>query len=231
MKQLVIFVLLTLSVGLLFAQNTEAVIKEITGTVELKRNGSAVWVAAKEGDRIGNDTVISTGFKSTALLAAGNSTIIVRPLTRLSLAELLSQNETETINVSLTTGRIRVDVNPPAGGRARVTVHTPSATAAVRGTTFEMNTVNIQVLKGAVHYRAASGTINNRPVIVTAGQESWIDTRTNSAVHPMAAAETTRSLPVLPGQNAMPLADNGAQLEVIGGNGTLTMGVIFEGGK
>jgi hypothetical protein len=115
-------------------------------------------------------------------------------------------------------------VNPPAGGKANFTVQSPMATASVRGTSFEMNTVHIQVRKGAVHYQSASGMVNNRPVIVTTGQESWIDGRTDSAVHPAAAAEITRNLPVLPGQNARPNADNGVRLEA---DGTLTMGVTF----
>jgi hypothetical protein len=231
MNKLVIFVLLTLSAVVISAQNTEAVIKEMTGTVELKTSGSSVWVAAREGDRITKDTVVSTGFKSIALITAGNSIITVRPLTRLSLAELLTQNETETVNVNLNTGRIRVEVNPPAGSRANFTVRTPSSVASVRGTTFEMNTVNIHVSEGAVNYRAANGTFNNRPVLVTAGHESWIDARTDSAVHPMTASEANRNLPVLPGQNAMPPAESGARLEVTDGNGEITMGVTFEGGK
>jgi hypothetical protein len=87
-----------------------------------------------------------------------------------------------------------------------------------------MNTAHIQVQKGSVRYHAASGTVSNRPVIVTAGQESWIDARTDSAVHPAVVAEITRALPVLPGQNARPYTDNGVRLEAYG---TLTMGVTF----
>ncbi|MDR2730076.1 MAG: FecR family protein [Treponema sp.] len=222
MKQFLIFILLALPAGFLSAQNTEAVIKEMTGTVELKRSGSADWVSAKAGDRIGKDTVVSTGFKSTAILSAGNSTIVVRPLTRLSLAELISQNETETINVSLTTGRVRVEVNPPAGGRANFTVQTPSSTASVRGTAFEMNTVNIQVLNGAVNYSPASGTFN-RTVTVNSGQESWTDAVTGDAVHPMTAAEIKRALPSLAGQ---PPAYGGGRLEISGG--TLALEITLE---
>jgi hypothetical protein len=227
MKYVLIFALITLSAGFVFAQVPEAVIREMAGTVELKASGSANWTTAKAGDRIGKNTIISTGFKSTAILAAGNSTIVVRSLTRLRLAELMNQNETETINISLTTGRIRVDVNPPAGSRANFTVQTPTATAAVRGTSFDMNTVRIKVLKGAVNYRSANRT-NVRSVLVNAGKESWIDTNTGSAVHPAAAAESTRSLPNLPGQNAKPSRDNGARLEA---SGTLAVVVTFESGN
>ena len=221
MKHFFIFILFTLSTGFLFAQNPEALIREMTGTVELKTSGSVDWVAAKVGDRIGKDTIISTGFKSMAILAIGNSTITVRPLTRLSLAELMNRNETETINVNLNTGRIRADINPPAGGKASVTVQTPVATASVRGTIFEMNTAAIQVMSGAVNYQPTNGTFV-RPVLVNAGQESWI-TGTGGAVQPTAAAETALRLPGLPGNNAVPPANNGARLE-----GTLTVDVTFE---
>jgi hypothetical protein len=221
MKHLLRFVLFMLSAGLLFAQNTEAVIKEMTGTVELKTSASADWAAAKAGDRIGKNTIVSTGFKSTAILVAGNSTIVVRPLTRLSLAELINQNETETVNVNLNTGRVRVDVNPPAGSKANFTVQTPTSTASVRGTAFDMNTVNIQVLKGAVNYRPANGAFN-RSVIVNAGQESWVDV-TGGVIQPMTAAEIRRALPSLAGQ---PPANSGARLEIP--NGTLEMEITLE---
>jgi len=229
-------ILFTLSAGFLFAQAPEALIREMTGTVELKTSVSADWVAAKAGDRIGKDTVISTGFKSIAILAVGNSIITVRSLTSLSLAELMNRNETETINVNLNTGRIRADVNPPAGNKASFTVQTPVASASVRGTTFEMNTAKIHVLKGAVNYQPTNGMFV-RPVMVNAGQESWI-AGTGGAVHPAAAAETARSLPGLPGHNAVPPTNNGARLEIPrtdvprtdapGGNGTITVDVTFE---
>jgi hypothetical protein len=222
MKHLVIFILFTLSAGLISAQNPEAVIREMTGTVELKSSGSSDWAAAKVGDRIVKDTIISTGFRSAAILTVGNSTITVRPITRLSLVELMNQNETETINVNLNTGRIKVAVNPPTGSKASFTVKTPTVTASVRGTKFNMNTTNLHVEEGSVNYRPVGGTFA-KPVIVNAGKESWIDTGTGSVVHPMAAAETVRSLPDLPGRNAAPTANNGARLE-----GSIIMDITFE---
>jgi len=212
MKHLLILFLFALSDVFLFAQNPTAQIKEMTGTVELKTSDSADWFTAKAGDRIGKDTIISTGFKSMAIIAAGNSTIMVRPLTRLSLEEIINMNETETVNVKLNTGRIRVEVNPPAGGKANFTVKTPITTASVRGTIFEMSPNNIQVLKGAVDYRPANGNYI-RSVMVNAGYDSEINTDTGSVVHPMTAAETTRSLPGLAGHNAVPPVNNGAKIE------------------
>ena len=55
---------------------------------------------------LSEDTIISTGFKSSALIRAGSSVITVRPLTRLALAEIISAAGTENINVNLQAGRI-----------------------------------------------------------------------------------------------------------------------------
>jgi len=190
-----------------FAQSPTAVIRELTGTVELKRPGSAAWAAANPGDRIDKSTIISTGFKSSATLVVGSSTLLVRPVTRLSLEDLLTQNETETINISLSTGRVRVEV-PPAGARkSNFTVQSPSAIASVRGTSFEFDTTSIRVLEGTVSYASVDGPAA-RPVKVGAGEESWVDTDTNIAVDPMAAAEINRPLPDLPGEYAGTLSDN-----------------------
>jgi hypothetical protein len=184
MKRFMITVFLLTAAALLFAQNTSAVIKEMTGTVELKRVRSNTWTPATVGAQIESATVVSTGFRSTALLAIGNSTILVRPLTRLTLDELMTQNNNETVNVNLNTGRIRVDVNPPAGGRSHFSVQSPSSTASVRGTAFDMDATSIHVRKGAVNYSAGG----SKPVIVSAGQEANINSAGN-VVSPMEAAE------------------------------------------
>jgi hypothetical protein len=82
-----LFVMGVMSAALLGAQT--AVIREISGTVEVKQPGAQGWEAAKEGQRLETASLISTGFRSTALLSIGNSDIAVRPLTRLSLEEIL----------------------------------------------------------------------------------------------------------------------------------------------
>ena len=88
MKQAaVIAVLILLCAGMAFAQSG-GVIKELSGTVELKPAGQADYTAAKAGDAVARDTVVSTGFKSSALITVGSTTLTVRPLTRLSLAEI-----------------------------------------------------------------------------------------------------------------------------------------------
>jgi hypothetical protein len=202
-----------------FAQ--EAVIREMAGAVELRTAGSADWVPAKTGDRIARSTVISTGFKSTAILAVGSSTFTVRPLTRLSLEAFMNPNNTETINVALSAGRVRVDVNPPAGGRASVSVQSPIATASVRGTVFEIDPVSLRVSEGTVTYQGGNG----QAVMVSAGQSSRLD-ESGKAANPYALADAERPLPALPGMESRPDAESGAALKItiIDANITLISG-------
>ncbi len=108
-----------------FAQT--AVIKELSGTVELKQAGQTDFVPAKVGDEVAQSTIVSTGFRSTALIEVGSSVITVRPLTRLSLAEIASAPGTETINVNLQIGRVKVDVNPPLGTRTSMSIRSDSS--------------------------------------------------------------------------------------------------------
>ncbi|MDR0301921.1 MAG: FecR family protein [Treponema sp.] len=154
--------------ALVFGQN--GVIKELSGTVELKRAGQTAFVPTKAGDTVAKDTIVSTGFKSTALITVGSTVLMVRPLTRLSLAEISEAAGTETLNVSLQAGRVRVDVNPPAGTKAVTTVRGPSATASVRGTSFEFDTRNLTVHEGVVAFRGSRGAV----MMVAAGSTSQL---------------------------------------------------------
>ena len=161
-------VLITLSV---FAQ--AGVIRQVSGTVELKHSGAADFVAAEIGDEVRQDTIVSTGFRSTALIEVGNSALItVRALTRLALTEISAAAGTETINANLQAGRIRVDVNPPAGTRASMTVSSPSATASVRGTTIFFDGKNLGVIGGMANFQGQKGP----PVLVGDGFSSGIST-------------------------------------------------------
>jgi len=138
-----------------FAQT--AVIKELTGTVELKLAGAADFIPANAGVEVAQNTIISTGFKSTALVQTGSAVITVRPLTRLTLTEIQASQGTENLNLSLQAGRVRIDVNPPAGSKASLNIESPSATASVRGTSFEFDTRNLRVHSGTVTFMGKWG--------------------------------------------------------------------------
>jgi len=169
MKRTTLAIFLILAGVCAFAQS--GVIRELSGTVELKAQGASAYTAAKAGDEIKQDTIISTGFKSTALVALGSTMITVRPLTRLTMKEIQATSGTETINVNLQAGRVRVDVNPPAGTRASVAVASPMATASVRGTSFEFDTRNLRVNHGKVSYNGKDGKLKQ----VDAGSATRLD--------------------------------------------------------
>jgi hypothetical protein len=159
-------------------------IRETTGTVEIKNPGAAAFVAAKPGDPVTADTIISTGFKSGAVIVLGSSTVNVRPLTRLTLAEITSAGNAEQVGLNIQTGRVRVEVKPPAGTKTDFTVRSPTATASVRGTEFFFDTVNLTVSEGTVQYAGRRG----RSVPVGAGGSSQIDPVSGRSVDPVAIA-------------------------------------------
>jgi hypothetical protein len=170
MKKTFLFIFFAWAGVCVFAQN--GVIKELSGAVELKFAGSSEYVPAAAGTRVLEDTVISTGFKSTAVLELGSAVITVRPLTRLTLTEIKASQGTETLNVNLQAGRVRVDVKPPAGTKASFSISSPSATASVRGTRFDFDTKNLKVSEGKVGFRGRFG----QTVQVGEGSHSEIGT-------------------------------------------------------
>jgi len=169
MKKIILTLVLTLAVVLTVSGQT-GVIRELTGEVEIKTASASSFTPAKAGAEIALNTIVSTGFRSTAIVAIGSSLITVRPLTRLSLAEIQSAANTENVNVNLQTGRVRVDVKPPAGTKTNLKVQGPSATASVRGTSFEFDTVNLNVQEGKVIFNGDKGAA----AIVNAGNGSFV---------------------------------------------------------
>ncbi|MDR0557924.1 MAG: hypothetical protein LBG43_08695 [Treponema sp.] len=85
--------------------------------MEIKAGGAAAWVPATPGMEIGRDAVVSTGFKSTARISVGNSVLIIRPLTRLSVAEIAQRGNDEAVDLYLETGRVKAELSPPSGGK------------------------------------------------------------------------------------------------------------------
>jgi len=168
MKKIIFIVLISMVV---FAAHSQAgIIRELTGEVELKPVGASAFAPARVGSQVARDTVVSTGFRSTAVIEIGSNVITVRPLTRLTLSEIQSAGGAENLNVNLQAGRIRVDVNPPAGTRVNTTVQTPSATASVRGTSFDIDQKNLEVHHGGVSYGGSDGL----QTLVTTGGSNTI---------------------------------------------------------
>jgi hypothetical protein len=180
MKNLIAGMVILLNGALIFGQAGTAYIQDLTGTVELKAAGAVVWIAARRGARISKDTMISTGFKSTALIALENSTLIVRPLTRLSLEDLQNVQGNESVRLNLQTGRVRAEVKPAAEGKIDFIVRSPTATASVRGTSFDFDGVDLSVDEGRVYVTGKDGL----GVYVGAGHGSASDPETGRTAGP-----------------------------------------------
>jgi hypothetical protein len=187
MKKLVIVIIFsTLITSGVFGQS--GMIRELTGEVELRHAGSSAFVTASAGDTITQNTIVSTGFRSSAVIVVGNSVITVRPLTRLTFAEIQRANNEENVNVNLQAGRVRVEVNPPAGTRSNLNVQSPSATASVRGTILEMDVETMTTVKGRVILSGSTGA----GVIVTAGNTSFATAGGYAANPSVIAAQSTQ---------------------------------------
>jgi ferric-dicitrate binding protein FerR (iron transport regulator) len=212
---------LVLSGILFFARSVHAqetaFFREISGTVEIKAAGSAEWVSVAAGDRIEKNTVVSTGFRSTAVLVLGDSVITVRPVTRLSLEEIIRNQNDEQVNLYLHTGRVRAEVKPPTAGKIDFTVRSPTATASVRGTSFEFDTENLRVDEGQVQYSLSNG----RRVFVAAGGMSYVDENNNTVISPFdAAAELLVPAPPPGSGSGSPMRNNAPVIGPVGDNAT-----------
>jgi len=218
MKKSMFTVIFILTAFFVSAQN--AVIERVTGTVEIRQPGDVSFRSAGSGDEIFQDTVISTGFKSFAVVISGGTTITVRPLTMLTLKEIQKSAETETLNVNLRTGRVRVDVKPPAGARADFIITSPTTTASVRGTTFEFDTGGLYVSEGTVEFGGNRG----QNVFIGAGESSRIEQtgRVTSSIE----ERNAKLLP--PSSVGAGAGDSGSSGSVAANGGSYSVQLVFD---
>jgi hypothetical protein len=206
MKGMAVLLALLFSGGVLSAQTgvpvPEALIQEITGTVEIRLPGASEWIPARVGMLLEQSSVISTGLQSSAVLQIGQSKIMVRPLTRLSIEELSALRDTEQVGLFLRAGKVRAEVTPPANGRTSFNVRSPQAVNSVRGTVFEFDTVHLTVGEGQVWFVPSAG---GSAALVRSGESSAFIEAVAIVSPPHAIIEALR--PELP-----PGTENGAAI-------------------
>ena len=130
MKKILFVLVLSCLVFSVFA--LDGIVVDVIGKVE-KQYGDS-WIALKKGDVLSPGDVVSTGFKSEAVLSIGESTVTVNALTRLTVEQLYEKNKNHVSSVYLDTGSICADIKPVENKRVGFTVKTPAVTASVRGT-------------------------------------------------------------------------------------------------
>ena len=174
MKKLLVLVALAClaSTAVLVAEEAAAakvVFSAVTGKVEYQRPGSA-WKPAKVGDSVEKGTIVSTGFKSSATLKLDETSLYLKPLTRLTLEDLIKTSGGTQTKLYLLAGRVKADVPPQAGKTTDFHIKSPTATASVRGTEFEFDGMNLMVSRGTVQYQ----TPTNQYRLVGAQEFSYI---------------------------------------------------------
>jgi hypothetical protein len=112
-KTLIILLIFLVAGASLFSQS-QAVLKEATGKVELQEP-QGPWRTARVGTEISLGTTISTGFNSAAVLELGNSVLRVKPLTRMRVDQLLEQGGTVQTDLFLRVGKVNAEVKSVTG--------------------------------------------------------------------------------------------------------------------
>jgi hypothetical protein len=133
------------------AQALQATVKEVSGKVEVKA-GNADWQAVAANMVIAQGSTLSTGFNSRLVLMIGQTQLIVKPLTRLLLEELVKRESTNVAGLALKVGKVNASVKSAAGERTEFTLKGPASTAAVRGTEFDYDGYALQVTEGIVQF-------------------------------------------------------------------------------
>lgn len=178
-----------------------ASISQLRGKVEIKLPGMG-WTIPRENQEIPANTLVSTGINATARLQIGNSSIVLQPLTRLSLEEIQVQAGQEATRINLNTGRVSAQVRSTAGREVSFEVRSPVATASVRGTDFDFDGVRLQVSQGSVV------VINQSRQQVIVGTGGRTTAGNKDAPKPVIATlqETTQSSPTTLPPQAAPAA-------------------------
>ena len=154
MKRVLFVAFVFLAAATAFSQT--AVFKEVSGKVEYRLAGKE-WRPARSGVEVPAGTMVSTGFKSVSLIALGNSSVLVKPLTRLTIDEIVRVEGSEAARLFLLAGRVHVEAKPESGAALDFSVKSPTATASVRGTSFDFDGINLRVTDGGVSYASVIG--------------------------------------------------------------------------
>lgn len=164
------FCIILILLPLFYSFSTEfPTVTQIQGKVEIKNQPSGSdWVKAFKGMKVKPGALISTGFKSNAVIELDNSEIFVKQLTRMTIDKLSRKNNTIKTNLNLRLGRISADVKTSKGLKHDFVVRTPVSTAAVKGTIFDAGIGNLEVKKGRISFTNRIG----QTVTVNSGNSS-----------------------------------------------------------
>ncbi len=127
----------------------DGVFRSVKGKVEYQLPGES-WKTAAVGTAVPTGAQISTGFRSEATLEIDTAILEIKPLTRMRIDELVEREGLVSTGLYLKVGRVRADVKKLEGLQNEFRLESTVSTAAVRGTSFEYDGVNVRVFTGSV---------------------------------------------------------------------------------
>ncbi len=175
-------VLLLLAAGTVSLFALDGQVVTVSGKVEYQ-TPSGIWKPLRAGDPVTPGTVISTAFKAEATIRLGASILTIKPLTRMSLTQLVEKEDTVDTELYLEVGNVKAEVNPLNSKKNGFTVKSPAATASVRGTVFEIGD-RLVITQGSVLYVSTLGQSR----IGTAGEQ--LELFGESVTSPVTALQT-----------------------------------------
>jgi hypothetical protein len=144
------------------AAQPPARIIDMTGLSEVKRQDGENWDSAALDMILNEGDVVTTSFESTMIIAVGESTVTLYPLTSVQIKTLDEKKDRagylyERVVFFLLTGKINGHILPPMNGETNFSIQSDYALCLVKGSAFEFDTRNISVLNGNVFLTANNG--------------------------------------------------------------------------
>lgn len=134
------------------ASALEAKFVSIEGKVEILEGG--MWIPVEEGDIIQErGAVISTGFKSNAVVSVKGTNFTLGPLTRITIENMVAMENKDSIQIYIDSGSLKANVSSSDGRKVGFKVRSAVATASVRGTEFKVTSSGrLSVTQGLVSF-------------------------------------------------------------------------------
>lgn len=160
-----LLLLLCLGSTVITAAELEVKVLSVKGTVLYKKVKSSQWLKLKVNDQLAENHVIRTKERSSATLEVGGKALFrIHEFSYVRLEKLSRKEKDFDIKLQLPFGRLvnRFKKNE-AGEKSTMSVGTPVAVAAVRGTSFELDAsvdrqrASVGVWDGKVEVRSADG--------------------------------------------------------------------------
>lgn len=164
------------------ASALEAKFVSIEGKVEILEGG--MWIPVEEGDIIQErGAVISTGFKSNAVVSVKGTNFTLGPLTRITIENMVAMENKDSTQIYIDSGSLKANVSSSDGRKVGFKVRSAVATASVRGTEFKVTSSGrLSVTQGLVSFggpessSAEISKIEDNSTDIAPAEESNADT-------------------------------------------------------